>query len=158
MDRAGGEAVTTERRINFESRIRYPINSRLTTASHSHHKRSIFLVFCCTLIGAAAQVLIKTGAGTLGDHPSLIKTAIAILTTLPLFIGYSMYGVSMILLVLALRHGELSALQPVIALTFVWVALLSVFFFHEDFNLLKGVGIALIIGGVAMLGRGPRKA
>jgi len=102
-------------------------------------------------------VLIKTGAGTLGDHPSLLKTAIAILTTLPLFIGYSMYGISMILLVLALRHGELSALQPVIALTFVWVSILSVFVFHESFNALKCAGVTLIIGGVAMLGRGPRK-
>jgi len=113
-------------------------------------------VFCCTLIGAAAQVLIKTGAGSLGEHPSLVKTAIAILTTLPLFVGYSMYGISMVLLVLALRHGELSALYPVIALTFVWVTILSVVVFHEVLNAPKLVGIALIIGGVAALGRGKK--
>jgi multidrug transporter EmrE-like cation transporter len=129
----------------------------LTNVSPEHKRRSVFLVFCCTLIGAAAQVLIKTGAGSLGDHPSLMKTAIGILTTLPLFLGYAMYGISMVLLVLALRHGELSALYPVIALTFVWVAILSVVVFHEALNASKLVGIALIVSGVAALGRGARK-
>lgn len=115
------------------------------------------MVFCCTLIGAAAQVLIKTGAGSLGDHPSLIKTGIAILTTPQLFAGYSLYGASMVLLVLALRHGELSALYPVIALTFVWVTILSVMVFHEQLNAAKLAGIAIIAIGVATLGLGGRK-
>ena len=117
----------------------------------------MFLVFCCTLIGAAAQVLIKTGAASLGDHPSLMATAIAILTRLPLFIGYSMYGISMVLLVIALRHGELSKLYPVFALTFVWVTILSVVVFHENVNVAKLGGVALIILGVATLGRGGPK-
>ncbi len=126
--------------------------------SQSQQRRSVFLVFCCTLIGAAAQVLIKTGAGTLGDHPSLVNTAIAIFTRLPLFVGYSMYGISMILLVLALRHGELSALYPVFALTFVWVTVLSVVVFHETINGPKLAGVALIIIGVGTLGfRGGKK-
>jgi multidrug transporter EmrE-like cation transporter len=126
----------------------------LNNVSHAHQRRSIFLVFCCTLIGAAAQVLIKTGAGALGEHPSLIKTAIGILTTPQLFAGYSMYGVSMILLVIALRHGELSATYPVFALTFVWVTILSVTVFHEALNVWKLAGIMLIVIGVASLGRG----
>jgi multidrug transporter EmrE-like cation transporter len=129
----------------------------LTNSSPQHKRRSVFLVFCCTLIGAAAQVLIKTGAGSLGEHPTLVKTAIGILTTPQLFAGYSMYGVSMVLLVLALRHGELSALYPVIALTFVWVTILSVLVFHEALNGAKFAGIALIVAGVATLGRGSRK-
>jgi undecaprenyl phosphate-alpha-L-ara4N flippase subunit ArnE len=86
-----------------------------------------------------------------------MKTAIGILTTLPLFVGYSMYGVSMVLLVLALRHGELSALYPVIALTFVWVTILSVWVFHEHMNGAKLAGIALIVVGVAALGWHARK-
>ena len=126
----------------------------MTTASEQ--RRSVFLVFCCTLIGAAAQVFIKNGAGTLGDHPTLFRTAIGILTTLPLFAGYSMYGVSMVLLVLALRHGELSATYPVFALTFVWVTILAVTVFHEPLNGLKLAGIALIVLGVSTVGRGKK--
>ncbi len=129
----------------------------MTHATPAQQRKSILLVVCVTLISAAAQVLIKTGAGTLGPHPSLVETAIGILTKLPLFAGYSMYGFSMVLLVLALRHGELSALYPVIALTFVWVTILSVVVFHENINALKMVGIALIVLGVATLGRGGKK-
>ena len=129
----------------------------MTQPSPAQRRLSTILVFCCTLIGAAAQVLIKTGASSLGPHPSLIATAIAILTTPQLFLGYSLYAVSMVLLVLALRHGELSAPYPVIALTFVWVTILSVTVFDETLNVLKLGGIALIVGGVATLGVGGRK-
>jgi len=129
----------------------------LTQPSPAQRRLSTILVFCCTLIGAAAQVLIKSGASSLGPHPSLVATAIAILTTPQLFLGYSLYAISMVLLVLALRHGELSALYPVIALTFVWVTILSVTVFDEKLNVLKLGGIALIVGGVATLGVGGRK-
>jgi len=41
---------------------------------------------------------------------------------------------------------------PVIALTFVWVTVLSVVVFHEALNLPKISGIALIVIGLAMKG------
>jgi multidrug transporter EmrE-like cation transporter len=126
----------------------------LTLVSPVESRRSLLLVFTCTLVGAAAQVLIKTGAKTLGEHPSLVTTAIAIFTTPQLFAGYSLLGGSMVLLVLALRHGELSALYPVIALTFVWVTILSVVVFHEQLNAAKLAGIGLIVIGVGTLGFG----
>ncbi|HVT93178.1 MAG TPA: EamA family transporter [Bryobacteraceae bacterium] len=115
--------------------------------------KSIALVFGCTLIQAAAQMLIKTGANRV-QHRNLLETLIGILTVGPLFAGYSMYGVSMILLVLALRDGELSQLYPVISLTYVWVCFLSVFVLHEPVNIFKGAGVLLIVVGVAVLGKG----
>jgi len=48
----------------------------------------------------------------------------AILTNFWLLAGYALYGLNTLLLVLALRDGELSMLYPVIALTYVWVTLL----------------------------------
>jgi multidrug transporter EmrE-like cation transporter len=68
----------------------------------------------------------------------------------------SLYAVNTLLLVLALRHSELSLLYPVIAMTYVWVTILSKVVFHEAFNLWKLAGIAVIITGVAILGRGNR--
>ena len=117
----------------------------------------MFLVFCCTLLGATAQVLIKSGAGSLGAHVSLVQTLTAILTTRVLFAGYALYGVSTVLLILALRRGELSMLYPVIALTFVWVTILSVVIFHESMNASKLAGIATIVVGVAVLGSGAKR-
>ena len=79
-------------------------------------------------------------------------------TNLPLFLGYCLYGVFAGLLVYALRYGELSILYPVIALTYVWVSIISVVMFHESMNLMKVVGVILIVTGVAVLGRGGAKA
>ena len=123
-------------------------------STSSHHRRNLLLVLCCTVLGAAAQVLIKSGADGIGPNPGFVGTAFGILTTPALFAGYSLYGISTVLLVLALRKGELSLLYPVIALTYVWVAVLSAMVFHESFNPFKLAGITIIVGGVAVLGKG----
>lgn len=111
--------------------------------------RPVGLVFCCTILGATAQVLMKTGANHMA-HPGLLGMA----SSLPLMSGYSLYGLSTLLLVLALRDGELSLLYPVIALTYVWVTVLSFVIFHDDINPWKVLGIVLIVLGVAVLGKG----
>ena len=91
------------------------------------------------------------GAGHL-SHPTLTT----IIMNLPLITGYALYGLSTFLLVLALRDGELSLLYPVIALTYVWVTVLSYLLFHEHMNPYKVIGIGTIVAGVAVLGRGGR--
>jgi drug/metabolite transporter (DMT)-like permease len=68
--------------------------------------------------------------------------------------GLSLYGVFTVLLVLALRDGELSVIYPIISLTYVWVTFLSMIFFNESLNPYKGGGIAIIVLGVTILGRG----
>ena len=61
------------------------------------------------------------------------------------------------LMVLALRHGELSVLYPLISLGYVWVAVLSVVVFGEMMNVYKITGICAIMAGVAVLGSGAHK-
>ncbi len=115
---------------------------------HFNSRQSVALVFLCTVFGAAAQVLIKYGANGLASGSPL-----EMLTNVPLVSGYSLYGISTILLVLALRDGELSILYPVISLTYVWVTLLSLYFFREKVNLYKLIGVAVVVAGVALIGR-----
>ena len=119
----------------------------------SQRTRSLLLVFLCTLFGAAAQILMKIGTKGLPAGGTFVDTIIGIFTNPYLFAGYSLYGLSAVLLILALRHGELSILYPVIALTYVWVAILSVVIFHEDMPPLRILGIATVVVGVAVLGR-----
>lgn len=123
------------------------------------------MVVGCTVLGAAAQMLIKQGTSMM---PPLVDPAAGsvlsqvpmiawkILSNLPLFGGLACYGVSTILLVLALRYGELSVLYPIIALTYVWVTILSVGFLGETVNIFKIAGLAFIVLGVAVLGRKER--
>ena len=122
------------------------------TSRQPASRQPVGLVFCCTILGAAAQVLMKTGANHMA-HPGLLGMA----TNLPLMGGYCLYGLSTLLLVLALKDGELSLLYPVIALTYVWVTVLSFLIFHDDINPWKVLGIVLIVCGVAVLGKGGRR-
>ena len=114
-------------------------------------RKSILLVFTCTILGAAAQILMKVGMTHFA--PNLV----AILTNVPLIAGYALYGINTLMLILALRDGELSTLYPIIALTYVWVTLLSYLLLSETPNFFKNLGIATIVTGVAVLGRGSRK-
>lgn len=125
----------------------------LETNTAAARRRSVALVFCCTVLGAAAQILMKSG---MGPH-HFVPTPIGLLTNVPLVAGYVLYGINTLLLVLALREGELSMLYPIIALTYVWVTLLSYTLLAETQNVFKNVGIATIVLGVAILGRGGRK-
>ena len=108
-------------------------------------------MFSCTLLGALAQLLIKTGTGSITSDP------MSILTNVPLIVGYSIYGVNTLLMVLALKDGEMSMLYPIIALTYVWTTLLSYTVLGEPSNVYKNIGIVTIVVGVAVMGRGTRK-
>ncbi len=119
---------------------------------HFSLRQSVALVFLCTLFGAAAQVLIKHGAGGLTSGSPL-----EMITSLPLVSGYGLYGISTMLLVLALRDGELSILYPIISLTYVWVTILSIYFFRETINLYKILGVAVVVAGVAIIGKADRR-
>jgi uncharacterized membrane protein len=120
------------------------------------------MVLGCTVFAAAAQVLMKFGATQPMPplEPANTATwapfAMALLHNYRLLLGYVVQSGNALLLILALRDGELSMLYPIIALTYVWVNLLSIYFFHDQINLLKGMGILLVIGGVALLGRASR--
>jgi multidrug transporter EmrE-like cation transporter len=129
----------------------------MPAATRHSQTRPLLMVLVCTVIGAAAQVFIKEGTAALGNSPSMVETAIAIFTIRLLFEGYALLGISTVLLVLALRQGELSLLFPVLTLTYVWVTILSMIIFHDSMNAFKVAGISIIIAGVAVLGRASRK-
>lgn len=119
----------------------------------------VYLVLGCTVFAAVAQVLLKYGANNpmpamdLSNPASVWAFAMALATNWRLVFGYGLHGCNAALLVLALREGQLSVLYPVYALSYIWVDLLSLYFFHEHMNVWKAAGILLIIGGVSLLGK-----
>jgi uncharacterized membrane protein len=125
----------------------------------THSRKSVYLVLGSTLFAAAGQILMKFGTGYHMPAFDLHSTAtwgpfaLALLANYPLLLGYFVQSGTALLLILALRDGELSILFPIISLTYVWVGLLSLYFFHEQTNLWKAMGIALIVCGVGLLGR-----
>jgi drug/metabolite transporter (DMT)-like permease len=123
------------------------------SAAASARRRSTIIVACCTLFGAAAQILIKVGMSP--SH--FVPTLMGLLTDFPLIAGYALYGLFTVAMVMALREGELSMMYPIIALTYVWVTLLSYWLLKETPNVFKNAGIVTIVVGVAVLGKGGRK-
>jgi drug/metabolite transporter (DMT)-like permease len=113
-------------------------------------------VACATILQTVAQLLIKQGTNQLGGNPSLTRVALAMLTVWPLFAGFALYGVVTVIMVFALRHGEISRLYPVMALGYIWVPLASVIFLDEPLSAIQMLGIAIIVSGVAILGLGGR--
>ncbi|MFH1398643.1 MAG: 4-amino-4-deoxy-L-arabinose-phospho-UDP flippase [Candidatus Woesearchaeota archaeon] len=105
---------------------------------------AIAIVICFTFLISAAQILFKLGA----NQPSIINWQ--------LFLGLALYGISTVLLLIAFRGGELSVLYPLIALSYVWVALILPWFTNEAMNQTKWLGILSIIIGVALIGRGSK--
>jgi drug/metabolite transporter (DMT)-like permease len=111
------------------------------------------MIVLFTVLSATAQVLLKYGSIQLKLNPSFT----GLLTNFPLLGGLALYGIGAAIMVVALRHGELSVLYPLISLSYVWVAVLSVVVFGEIMNVYKIAGICAIMAGVAVLGSGAHK-
>jgi len=112
---------------------------------------AIFLVLLCTAFTSAGQILYKIASKTLS--PSLAS----IITNIPLILGLISYFIGAIILIIALRNGELSVLYPFISTGFVWVSFLSIKFLGETMSIQKWIGVAVIFAGITIIGIGSRK-
>ena len=111
---------------------------------------SILLILFTTLLTSSAQILWKIGSATLSFN------IVNILTNYYLIGGILLYIVGGVLLILSFRGGEVSVLYPIIAMSYIWVSLLSVKFLRETVNGWKGIGIILIIVGIVAIGYGSK--
>ncbi|MBW2980398.1 EamA family transporter [Candidatus Woesearchaeota archaeon] len=109
------------------------------------------LIVLCTFLTSAAQILYKFGAD------KLVLELSALLRNYQLFSGLILYIIAGVIMIIALRGGDLSVLYPIIATSYIWVALLSMFFLGEAMNLYKWTGIFFIMAGVIFVGLGSKK-
>ena len=111
---------------------------------------AIGLVISATLIGAFGPILLKKASSKKLSNIRELSTNYSLLG------GVALYGLGTLLFIPALKGGDLSVLYPFVALSYVWVSLLSVKFLGEKMNKFKWAGIALIIMGVSLIGFGSR--
>jgi len=69
-----------------------------------------------------------------------------------LALGVALYAIGVGLFVLALRGGELSALYPLLAVTYVLVTSWSALFLGERIDARRMAATALIVAGVVLVG------
>jgi multidrug transporter EmrE-like cation transporter len=119
---------------------------------------AILLVLISTLCASSGQILIKHGTNNLDVEilTKITETKTILEGILPTIFGYGLYGLAAAMLIVSLKHGELSVLYPIYAMNFVWVAIMSPIFFplNDSMNPLKWAGIAAVVLGVAFIGMG----
>ncbi len=104
-------------------------------------KSALILALICTLCTSAGQLFWKLGADPLNY--------------IWLFFGFMFYGLGALLMILALRSGDLSFVHPLLATSYIWVTILSVVVFPTDtLNIWKISGVAVIIVSVILLSIG----
>jgi undecaprenyl phosphate-alpha-L-ara4N flippase subunit ArnE len=70
--------------------------------------------------------------------------------------GFAIYAAGAFSMVFAYRYGELSVLQPINSMSYVFSAILAALVLHENITLLNVAGIALIVSGVIVIGTNSR--
>jgi undecaprenyl phosphate-alpha-L-ara4N flippase subunit ArnE len=76
------------------------------------------------------------------------------LNWLYLLSGFAVFGFGALTMILAYRYGELSVLQPINSMSYVYSLFLGYIVFHEAITTFKIIGVAAIMLGVILLGRG----
>ncbi|MBW2983568.1 EamA family transporter [Candidatus Woesearchaeota archaeon] len=109
------------------------------------------LIILCTFLTSIAQILYKFGAN------KLVVSLYGIITNYQIITGLIIYVIAGIIMIIALRHGDVTVLYPIIATSYVWVSLLSIFFLGELMNAYKWIGIFIIIAGVILVSVGSKK-
>ncbi|KMV77481.1 EamA/RhaT family transporter [Coprobacillus sp. AM42-12AC] len=71
-----------------------------------------------------------------------------------LIIGFILYGVGALIMLIAYKYGSLSVLQPCLSLNYALSIFLGVWVLGESLSLMKIIGIIIIIIGVIMIGGG----
>ena len=108
--------------------------------------RGRWIVLACVVVMTIGQVLFKQVAINYNKVGSLYDISVIGI----LAIAGAMYVTSSGLWVWALRYVEISKAYPYFALGFVFVPLLGAWMFGEVLTLRYGLGVLLIVAGVAM--------
>lgn len=108
---------------------------------------AVGLVLIAALLGALGQLFFKTGA------VQLDRAWTSWLLNWRLLVGLALYGLATILFVYVLKSTPLSIAYPIIATSYIWVALLAWAFLGEPFLAYKWLGVFLIVAGIVVITR-----
>lgn len=118
---------------------------------------SFALVLTGVLLNAFAQSLLKLGANRLGPEPfagiPLWEMAFKVLAQWPYLLGFTFYGVSLVVWILALTRVPVTIAYPMLSIGYIVNALVARFWLGESLSVGGWLGIALICGGVALIAR-----
>jgi multidrug transporter EmrE-like cation transporter len=115
-------------------------------------------VFLSAAFVVAANLLLRAGVDRAGGFPGNLSTILPDLLNLgkqPAFdIGVILYALASVVWFKVLSTEPLSIAYPVlVSATFVMISIGAIFFFRESINLIKVIGMALIVTGIFVVSR-----
>ena len=106
------------------------------------NKKTATLVFVfCAFLGAVGQLFFKFGSSGIKFN------ILSWILNWQLILGLFLYGIGTLLFTFTLKKADLSFAYPIIATSYIWVALFSFFILNEVMHLSNWLGIILIIIG-----------
>lgn len=99
--------------------------------------KGIIIMLCSSLLTCTGQLLWKF----FSDKNIILY----------LFAGFCLYGGGALLMIIALRYGDLSQLHPLLSIGYIMSIFLGAFILKEPVTMMKVVGIALIIIGICLV-------
>jgi multidrug transporter EmrE-like cation transporter len=116
---------------------------------------SIVMILFTVVTNAAAQIMLKKGMMSVGSLNAsangIVGTVFSILFNPWVFVGLSMFVVSMASHLFVLSRVQLSFAYPFLSLAYVIVAAYAFFIFGEDVGMARIAGIALICLGTVFI-------
>ena len=106
---------------------------------------AIGLVLFSTLLNTVAQISFKFAS------ENFAFSFVGIIFNWPLLLGFGIYCVSAVLLIVSFRGGELSVLDPLQSASFVWTPLGAWLIVNEILTLMNVVGIGIIVSGILLM-------
>lgn len=99
--------------------------------------KGIILILLSAVLACTGQLLWKLSAG---NNSIILVTA-----------GLALYGLGALLMILALRYGELSVLHPMMSVGYILSLILGALVLKENISILKIIGVVVIIVGLIFL-------
>jgi len=101
------------------------------------HKKGIMLMIassCCVCLGQLLWKLSVSGKWVY------------------LFLGFLLYGAGFVIMITAYKYDNVSKLQPILSINYVFAVLLGFLVFGESITISKFIGIIIITISVALIG------
>jgi len=108
---------------------------------------AIGLTILGTFCAALGQIAMKVAS------PRMSISVDGLVKNYPFLAALMLYGSSMTLSIIAFKWGDLTVLNPIGALNYVWAVFLSMKLLGEKMNIYKWLGIITIIIGVIIIVR-----
>jgi undecaprenyl phosphate-alpha-L-ara4N flippase subunit ArnE len=119
--------------------------------SLKRNKKGIILMLISALSLSVGQLLWKfadfSDIGTkISSFEGIVKLVLSVAP------GFIVYALGALVMTIALGSGELSVLQPINSMSYVFALILSAIFLTEPITPLMVIGIFVIIAGVILIG------